>query len=126
DHANSVIEYDNEFFDTAEVKPIWDVDFVYVHQQDGIIGLVTIDDTDKIKYDTIWNPYLVPSNLHQDFYFAGREYRTGTFEENVVSLLVDYTEQAELETAADKDINEFEMFYQCRLSSYGSLVGKMM
>lgn len=123
-HENSIIEYDNNYEKEADIVPEFDVDFVYAMNEGDVNCLVTLDSSGGIKYDSVndvFNPYFIPKDLHEHFYFFGREYNSGEFDGNLVSLTEEFNESTDRELDNTYNIDSWDML---RLVKINNLVGK--
>ena len=107
-HKNSIIEYDNEFTDEADVSPNFDVDFVYSFNEGDTPCLITSDSSGDLISS---NPYLVPSLLHETFYFVDREFKEGTFDGNSVTLQLGFFEEASRELPGNYIFDNWDLEY---------------
>jgi hypothetical protein len=116
-HDNSVIEYDNNFIEDANISPNFDVDLTYSINETDTPCLITTDEYNTISKDVaLYNPYLVPSLLHETFYFVGREYKTGTFNGNLVTLQQGFFEKASTELAGSYNFDNWDLEFPIKIN----------
>ena len=111
-HDNSTIEYDNNYTEEAAVQGAFDVDLVYSFNKGDTPCIVTTDDDDEIDEP---NTALIPSFLHETFYFVDREFKEGIFNGNSVTLQLGFFEDASIELDGSYDLNSFDLEYQFKI-----------
>jgi len=114
-HIDSVIEYNNTFVDSNTIEGNFDVDFQFTTNTGGKNCPVLLLPNNKIDVD---NTAFVPSLLHENFYFFGREFKTGLFNDVETLFILSYKEQTNFEAGPELNLNELDYQYNCLLK-YG-------
>jgi hypothetical protein len=73
--------------------------------------IITIESSGEISENAagVYNQYLIPSLLHETFYFVEREFTQGMFNENLVTLQLGFFEETSRELTGDYDFDDWDL-----------------